>query len=223
MRFSEQALFKFDPEEFSGVSIDDLLGNTDPGDMDGFKLGGLSDFKEAFAIVREFYENYPLISIRELRTNTGDNPVEVDDLWHEPAALKLEFNRLLRLRAKISLGEESAKHEKTGIAKTYEMTLYTGISILYDLDYWPRIGDEFTWRGILHSVSHVKVDPRNYFQNSSLPLHICMTSIIRQSDGSIPHYQNLSSSTSLEETNRPTLKQPESSVDDNAMVIDDGF
>jgi hypothetical protein len=223
MRFHEQAIFKYDPDEFSGISIDELLNITRPGDMDGFKLGGLSDFRESFEIIREFYENYPLISIRELRTNTGDNPVEIDELWHEPASLKLEFNRLLKLRAKIELGEESAKHEKTGISKSYDLTLYTGIPTLYDLDYWPRVGDEFTWRGILHSVSHVKINSKHYFQNSSVPIHICLSAIIKQSDGSIPHYQNLVSSTSLSETNRPQNEKPLSPVDDIAMRMDDGF
>jgi hypothetical protein len=223
MKFSEQAMFKYDPEEFSGISVDDLLSDNKPGDMDGFRLSGLSDLRESFSIVREFYENYPLISIKELRTNTGENPVLIDELWHEPVNLKLEFNRVLKMRAKVSLGEESAKHDKTGISKTYELTLYTGLPTLYDLDYWPRIGDEFTWRGIVHSVSHVKIDPRNYFQNSSVPLHICMKAIIKQYDGSIPHHQNLESSKSIEETGRPTLRQPEALADDNAMRTDDGF
>jgi hypothetical protein len=223
MKFSEQAVFRYDPEEFSGSSIDDLLSSTVPGDVSGFKMGGLADFRESFAIIREYYENYPAISIRELRTNTGENPIEVDDLWHEPASLKLEFNRVLKLRAKISLGDENTKHEKTGISKTYELTLFTGISTLYDIDYWPRIGDEFTWRGILHSISHVKIDPRNYFQNTGVPIHICMSAIIKQSDGSIPHHQNLISSTSLEETNRPTQQQPVVLADDVAKVMDDGF
>jgi hypothetical protein len=223
MKFSEQAMFKYDPEEFSGISIDDLLSDDKPGDLDGFKLSGLSDFKESFSILREYYENYPLISVRELRTNTGENPVLVDDLWHEPVNLKLEFNRVLRMRSKLSLGDESAKHEKTGISKAYEITLYTGLSTLYDLDYWPRIGDEFTWRGIVHSISHVKIDPKNYFQNSSVPLHICMKAIIKQYDGSVTHHQNLVSSTNIEETNRPTLNHPDSLADDVAMRMDDGF
>lgn len=208
MRFSEQAMFKYDPDEFSGASIDDLLSQERPGDMDGFRLSGLSDFRETFAILREYYDNYPLVSIKELRTNVGENEALIDDLWNEPVALKLQFNRVLKMRAKLSLGEETAKHDKKGLEKSYELTLHTGIPVLYDIDYWPRVGDEFTWRGILHSVSHVKIDPRCYFQNSGVPLHITLKSIIKQTDGSVIHQENLATLLNREEGSRPVMDQP---------------
>ena len=202
-------MFKYDPDEFSGVNIEDLLSRNEPGDVDGFRISGLSDFRETFAILREYYDNYPLVTMKELRTNVGENEAIIDDLWNEPVALKLQFNRVLKVRAKLSLGEESAKHDKKGLEKSYELTLHTGIPVLYDIDYWPRVGDEFTWRGILHSISHVKIDPKCYFQNSGVPLHITMKSIIKQTDGSIIHQENLKSLTSMEDSNRPIMAQPE--------------
>ena len=221
MRFSEQAMFKYDPDEFSGASIDDLLSQERPGDMDGFRLSGLSDFRETFAILREYYDNYPLVSIKELRTNVGENEALIDDLWNEPVALKLQFNRVLKMRAKLSLGEETAKHDKKGLEKSYELTLHTGIPVLYDIDYWPRVGDEFTWRGILHSVSHVKIDPRCYFQNSGVPLHITLKSIIKQTDGSVIHQENLATLLNKEEGSRPVVDQPAVLSDGEASLKDE--
>jgi len=224
MRFSEQSIFKYDPDEFSGISIEQILSQNNPGDMDGFKLSGLSDFREPFLILREYYENYPLISFKELRTNVGENQTEIDDLWHEPVALKLEFNRILKIRAKLELGEESTKHDKSGLSKSYDLSLHVGLPILFDADYWPRVGDEFTWRGILHSVSHVKVDPKCYFQNSSIPLHITLKSVIKQTDGSIIHQENLPSILGKEENNRPVRVQPDNEIDGpNSLRNDDGF
>ena len=225
MKFNEQAVFKYDASEFADSTMAEILSREAPGDVSSYRLSAVSDFREVFAILREYYDNYPFIDIKELRTNVGENQTAVDDLWHEPVALKLEFSRVLKMRAKIDLGEETAKHGKTGVEKTYDIRLHTGVPVLFDLDYWPRIGDEFVWRGVLHTVRHVKIHPKCYFQNTGLPLHITMDAFIKQHDGTILHSQDTESLKATEERGRPLLpgQQPESFVDHEALRRDDGF
>lgn len=206
MRFREQALFKYDPDEFSGFSLEDILNTSKH--VGAFPIGGLADFDEMFQIIREYYSNYPAISFRELRTATGENPIVVDELWHEPASLKLDFNRSMKLRAKIDLGEDRIKHSQTGISKTYDLKLFLGLPILHDADYWPRIGDELSWRGTIHTISQVKIAPTDYFQQSALPLHVTVEALIKQTDGMVPHITK-SGIAELHEKGKPVDSQPD--------------
>ena len=96
----------------------------------------------------------------------------MDDLYNEPASRHKEFLRLLSIPAKIDQEKVSLKRRNEGPERKQNVVLGVGIMNLLELDYWPRIGDEFTFRNILHEISLVHIDPSDYWQQSGWPLHV---------------------------------------------------
>lgn len=215
MKFFQQSMFAYDPG-LSRVELEAILDHRVTL-SDTLVMSGVEDFRLAFDMVREYYSNYPVIEFRELKTNIEDDAIEVDPLWSEPSSLKLEFSRVLKLRAILKLGEEKKKVTKEGAQRTYDLRAHIGLPSAFDSDYWPKPGDELLFRGVIHSITHVHVLPTDYFQNTGIPIHLTIDTAIKQHSGLIPH-QNSLTKLGRGEEGKPVQSPPESSH--NAIAPD---
>ena len=172
MRFDDQQTFAYEKDFFVTGSIRDLW-LPDDGTHDRFAMSGLADYHEALLITHEWYVRaFPQLSFKEMKP-PQDMPM--DDLYNEPASRHKDFTRILGVPAKIEQDKVSLRRNSEGPERKQGMRIWMGLMNLMELDYWPRIGDEFTYRNVLYEVSLVHVDPADYWQQSGWPIHISVT------------------------------------------------
>lgn len=185
MQFKEYGIFAHEKELFRGFDIDDLFRNPEDGIAhQEYALSGLADYVEAANIVFEWYcRNYPTILIREMKNYHRG---EIDGIYNEPNARRKEFSRAINVSAKITQDRVSFRYRQMGAERKQAIILYFGILNLHSVDYWPRIGDEFNYRGVLYEISLVHVDPTDYWQQTGWPMHVtCHARQIQFGDWSI--------------------------------------
>jgi hypothetical protein len=170
MRFDDQQAFAYEKSFFATGSIRDLW-LADDGTQERFAMSGLADFREALFITHEWYtSSFPRLCFKEITVE-----VPIDDLYNEPLARHKTFTRLLSLPVKIEQEKVSLSRKETGPERKQTMRLWMGIMNLMELDYWPRVGDEYTYRNVLYEVTLVHADPADYFQQSGYPLHLSIS------------------------------------------------
>jgi hypothetical protein len=141
----------------------------------------LDDLVNACHIIEEYYSrNFAYLDFKELRRAVGPMPVKIDHLYNEPASLRREFSRVLKVPTFISQDDKTTKLTKQGSQTNHIVDLCTGMITLFRLNYFPEIGDEVVWLGSLYQIGEVVFKKDHLHQNTGFPLHVTMKCTIQQ-------------------------------------------
>jgi len=179
MKFEDQKFWYYEQELWHGYDLDGLLRalNVETGRL---PTTGLMDLAENLNILDEWYTNFPRVTFKELKTTCAD----IDPLDFEPLDGDLEFDRLIKLHAVVKQDSPEWKLSAVGEELKQDLKVAIGLLQLHKANYWPRTGDRLLYKGRLYDVITVTSEPEDYFQNSTVPLHITLNCELTQFWGS---------------------------------------
>ena len=186
MKFSDQRFFYYEEGFWQGNTLADMFRNSRPSSAGLFNISGLADLRDAMLIIDEWYHQHPIVSFKELRRSTGDNPISVDDLDHEPENARREYNREIKIRAKPTQDPSEFALGKMGNLLKQNVGVHVGLLQLVHTDWWPAVGDQLWYMGRLHDVRSVHAEPSAYWQHSGVPMHLLIKTEIAHYESEAP-------------------------------------
>lgn len=184
MEFSHKPVFIYDQRRNAKFSFAEVLATYESSSgriPSQFALSGMDDLVNACRIIEEYYDsNFSFLDFKELRRGVGLQPIKVDELYNEPAALRREFSRVLKVPVFISQDDKTTKLTKQGSQTNHLVDFVTGMINLFRLNYFPEVGDEVVWLGTLYQVGEVVFKKDHLHQNTGFPLHVTMKCTIQQ-------------------------------------------
>lgn len=204
MLFDHAQVFCYDAQRLNKFKFSDVMNSyLNPNSAPSpFALSGLPDLVESLLITEEFYSrNYPILDFKEIRKGGGVSPTFIDPLYHEPANLKKEYGRVIKIPTFVSLNDKETKLAKQGAQITQVAEFCVGTYLLYKLNYYPEIGDEILYMGELYQIGEAVVKKQHYHAMTGFPIHVTLKTInIQHGDEQMP--------VSLLSTNQVVAVQP---------------
>lgn len=184
MNFAQQRIFAYDAARFGGLTLQSILRAAHDDARQKFTIAGVEDVLEVLLITDEWYTAMtPVLPIKELERGQEI----VDSLWNEPISGRMTFSRVLNAHARTTLTDPQVDLKKSGLTYTQSATVHFGLLGLYQLDYWPYVGDRFIWMGREYQFSKVLILPKSYMAYTGIPLHVtCEADLVRQGDEATP-------------------------------------
>lgn len=184
MEFSHKQVFIYDQSRRAKFEFSEVLKayeNRSGRIPSQFALSGLDDLVNAMHIIEEYYSrNFAHVDFKELRRGIGLEPVVVDHLYNEPAALRREFSRVIPIPVFVNQEDKVTKLAKQGAQTNHVVEFCTGMITLYRANYFPEIGDEVVWLGSLYHIGEVVYKRDHLHQNTGFPLHVTLKCVIQQ-------------------------------------------
>lgn len=175
MYFSEKKVFVHNQRRRSKWTFGDVLLRTEKVPEAEWALSGLEDLQNACLIIEEYYErNFAYADIKEMDRSNQDT------VYHEPANLRQEYRRVLQIPVYVQQEDKATKLTKQGAHINHQVEFCTGMINLYRVDYFPEIGDSIVWGGTEYQIGEVKFRKDHLHQNTAFPLHVTMTTTIKQ-------------------------------------------
>jgi len=170
MKFTQQRLFAYDKNLFQPETLQALLHGTT---LSSFALSGVEDLLSNLLIGQEYFQQFPIITVKELKRTIHGQRQDIDSVYREPVVnARYQFDRIMKLSSYVSFADPDIKHGKQGQTLVQPINAAFCLLDLHDNDYFPATGDQVLFNGRLYDVAVVKVLVSDYFQNTMVPLYV---------------------------------------------------